>query len=122
MKLFNAVAVSAVLFGSASAFTFRPSVKKVSSLSMATTIDKFGGKHDGYSDKPLYTPKSTTPEPVRKVSWFQKQSLPDVIIEPSFFLTYAVALLGPLILWYHPCKFVDRVCAIVLLIHPIGYA
>lgn len=30
--------------------------------------------------------------------------MPDVMLEPDYFLTVAVALLGPLIIWYHPCE------------------
>lgn len=29
----------------------------------------------------------------------------DVMIDPNYFLTWAMALLGPLIIWYHPCMY-----------------
>jgi hypothetical protein len=59
---------------------------------------------DSWSNKPLYFPESTTPVAARKVSKFERMRMSDVVIPPNFFLAYAVALLGPLIMWYHPCK------------------
>jgi hypothetical protein len=48
--------------------------------------------------------KTTTPVAVRNLSWLEKQTMKDVMIEPDYLLSIAIALLGPLIIWYHPCK------------------
>lgn len=68
------------------------------------------GPSDGWSDKPLYQPKSTPPVADKKVSWLARQAMPDVMIDPSYFLTWAVAALCPLIIWYHPCEFFRLEC------------
>jgi len=104
MKLLTTAVVSALLAGNAVAFAPCPatSIKKQSSLH-ASTVN--GVPNDGYSNKPLFERKSTTPIADRKVSWIQRQTLPDAMIDPNYFLTFAVAILGPLIWWYHPCKF-----------------
>lgn len=49
-----------------------------------------------YQTKPVakYTP-----------SWMERVTMPNVMIEPDYFLTVGVALLCPLIIWYHPCTF-----------------
>ena len=59
---------------------------------------------DGWSDKPAYKPKSTTPVAKNSVGWMQRQMMEDVMIDPDYFLAAATALLCPLIIWYHPCK------------------
>lgn len=56
---------------------------------------------DGWTGRSAYKPKSTTPVATKKVSWLERQTMSNVIIEPSYFLTWAMALLGPLIMWYH---------------------
>ena len=54
---------------------------------------------------PQQQQQSTKPvAPAKKLNWIAKQTLPDAMIEPSYYLTWAVALLGPLIIWYHPRK------------------
>jgi Protein of unknown function (DUF3119) len=102
IKLFILAVASTLLVGNDVA-AFSPSVKRgASSLPMASTV----GVNDGAyrNKKPFSTPKSTTPVPAKKVNWIQKQMLSDVMIDPDFSLTWTVALLGPLIWWYHPCE------------------
>jgi hypothetical protein len=38
------------------------------------------------------------------VSKSDRSKMDDVMLDPNYFLTFAVAALGPLIMWYHPCK------------------
>lgn len=102
IKLFILAVASTLLVGN-DVTAFSPSVKKgASSLPMASTV----GVNDGYRNKkPFSTPKKTTTRvPAKKVNWIQKQMLSDVMIDPDFSLTWTVALLGPLIWWYHPCE------------------
>jgi len=62
---------------------------------------------DGWSEKPLYTRESTTPVADPKFSRLQRMMMKDEVIPPDFSLTWAVALLGPLILAYHPSYMAD---------------
>lgn len=62
---------------------------------------------DGWSDKPAYKPKSTTPVAKKNVGWLQRQVMEDVMIEPDYFLAISTALLCPLIIWYHPSYAAD---------------
>ena len=78
-------------------------VHRGTALSMASTVEP-KPTFDDWSDKPLTQKRSTKPEPVRQVSKRERERIPDVMIEPNYFLTWAVLLLGPLIWWYHPCK------------------
>jgi len=64
-------------------------------------------RKDAWVNKPAYTPRSTTPVADKKVNWIQRQTMENVMIEPNFYLTWAVALLGPLIIWYHPSYAAD---------------
>lgn len=59
---------------------------------------------DSWSDKPLHRSESTTPVAERKVSKRERAAMSDVVIPPDYTLAYATALLGPLIMWYHPCE------------------
>ena len=97
MKLIFAAILANVAAG------FQPvsfTVHRVTALSMASSLapkpslNEWNGKS-----------KNSAPEAVRKVSKRERERLPDVMIEPSYFLTQALCLLGPLIWWYHPCKF-----------------
>ena len=40
----------------------------------------------------------------------ERNKMKDVAIDPDYWLSINVALLCPLILWYHPCKFFEGVC------------
>lgn len=102
MKLLIAALLASGAVAFAPVTTNVGSKQSSSPISMASTVDRF--PKDDYSNKPLYQPKSTTPVADRKVSWLERQTLPDVMIEPSYFLTWAVLALGPLIWWYHPCE------------------
>jgi hypothetical protein len=66
---------------------------------------------DDWSDKPIPPRRATKPVPVRDVSWAQKKSLPNATISPNFYLTWCFAILGGVILWYHPGKFMKGVTA-----------
>lgn len=95
------------LAGTASAFVATPSrFSKTSVLSAATTGDDFGKRQhpNDWTGYPLTEKKSTNPVPARKVTAAQRAKMEDVMIEPNYFLTWAVAALGPLIMWYHPCE------------------
>jgi hypothetical protein len=62
--------------------------------------------NDGWTGKPGYVKSSTKSVPSSKqVSKLERMTMKDVMIDPNYYLTYAVALLGPLIMWYHPCKY-----------------
>jgi hypothetical protein len=71
----------------------------------ASSIEPDKKSNDGWTGKPGYVRKSMEPVADKKISKLQRMTLQDVMIEPNYFLTYAVALLGPLIIWYHPCKY-----------------
>jgi hypothetical protein len=96
------VALLFFLCSGASAFTASKSrATWATSLNVVTTPDNL----DSWLEKPLHRRVSTTPVADRKVTKFERMMMPDVVIPPSYSLTWAVALLGPLIMWYHPCKF-----------------
>jgi hypothetical protein len=82
----------------------RLATKTTSSLSAATPVKN---RRDDWSDKPIPERKSTQPAPEKIVNNIQRAMMKDVVIDPDYFITWAVALLGPLILWYHPCKCFD---------------
>jgi len=75
----------------------------LSSLHAVSTPEEL----DSWSNKPLYIPESTTPVASRKVTKFERMMMQDVVIPPNYFLSVAVALLGPLIMWYHPSYMAD---------------
>lgn len=91
-------------FAAASAFQVAPQQRGATKLGAATTGDFH---KDDWSEKPILERKSTTPVATRKVTPFQRSMMKDVVIPPDFSLTWAVALLGPLIAWYHPSYAVD---------------
>lgn len=73
-------------------------------LAAASTGDNFSKKPNDWTGYPVGEQKSTTPVSARKVTPFQRAMMADVMIDPNYFLTWAVAALCPLIIWYHPCK------------------
>ena len=94
------------LLGTAAAFApLQVTVRKQTALHMSAIAPR---PTNDWNDRPQHEEKSTEPKPVRKVSWLKKQTLPDVMIKPDYFLTWAFFLLGPLIIWYHPCKHVEQ--------------
>lgn len=62
-----------------------------------------GPKND-WVGKPLYSPRSIKPVASNKVLPIQRAMMEDVMIDPNYSLVWATFLLGPLIIWYHPCK------------------
>lgn len=105
---FTATMLKAILITSlvAAAAGFQPAVQRRNAfLKMASTVaPRSSPSLDDWSNKPLPQRKSTTPVAVRKVSKQERERIPDVMIDANYFLTWGVALLGPLIWWYHPCK------------------
>ncbi len=93
------------LTSTVSAFNLAPveSVSKTA-LSAASTGNNFNKRPNDWTGYALSEKTSTTPVSARKVSPFQRTMMADVMIEPNYFLTWAVAALCPLIIWYHPCK------------------
>lgn len=61
------------------------------------------GAADDWSTKPLHVRKATTPVKDPKASRTNRMLMRDVVVPPDYSLTWAVGLLGPLIMWYHPC-------------------
>ena len=103
-------AVLAVLASTTSAFApaqslHRATTKKTTALNVASTPGDFQRPKDDWSNKPLHTPTSTTPVADKKVSKWERAMMPNYVVSPDYTLSWAVALLGPLIMWYHPCKF-----------------
>jgi len=99
------VALLLSLCAASSAFVAVPSrsALKTTSLNVASTPENL----DSWSDKPLYVPQSTKPVAARKVSKWERMTMADTVIPPNFSLAAAVALLGPLIMWYHPSYMAD---------------
>jgi len=61
---------------------------------------------DSWSDKPIHDHSESTPlERKKNVSWIERRTMSDVIIDPDYSLALGVALLCPLIIWYHPSEF-----------------
>jgi hypothetical protein len=85
-----------------SAFVVAPSRVSAIALKAARYNDRM--RIDDWSDKPVPDKKSTKSFPTKVVTGWQRKKMDDVMIPPDFTLTWAVALLGPLIWWYHPCK------------------
>lgn len=83
--------------GSALAFAPAPTVKSSSVLKMSSISIKPDGSIPPHK-------RSTIPKPVREVNWMEKATMKDVVLDPDYTLTWAMALLGGLIIWYHPCK------------------
>jgi hypothetical protein len=93
---------------SVSAFVSR-SPNIVSAFSSVTTtlnaISTPPKNSDEWSEKPLYVRESTTPVADPKFSRLQRMMMNDAVIPADFSLTWAVVLVGPLIMVYHPCKY-----------------
>jgi len=96
----------------ASAFVAAPSRHALTTSSATTTTLDVASLNkpnsdglDSWSGKPLNTHESTTPVTDPKFSKRNRMMMKDVVLPPSFSLTWAVALLGPLIMSYHPCKY-----------------
>jgi hypothetical protein len=66
---------------------------------------------DDWSDKPIPRRRTTKPVPARVVSTRTKRAMADAVVSPNFYLAWAFAILGAVILWYHPGKFIKGVAA-----------
>ena len=60
---------------------------------------------DSWSNKPLHVHKTTTPIADPKFSRLGRMTMKDVVLPPDYSLTWTLALLGPLIIAYHPCMY-----------------
>lgn len=81
---------------------FSPSPMSTKTTSTALKAALTGKPHNDWSDKPGYTPVSTTPVASNVVTKAQRERMADVMIDPDYYLTVGTALLCPLIIWYHP--------------------
>mmetsp|Transcript_24234 Transcript_24234/g.67534 ORF Transcript_24234/g.67534 Transcript_24234/m.67534 type:complete len:260 (-) Transcript_24234:259-1038(-) len=94
----------------ATAFALSPSKQQRCSTTLNVGLSHWqdGGSNDDWSDKPIPKYESTATRsslgPVPAVQRWMKE---DVMIDPSYTLTMAVAALGPLIMWYHPSYALD---------------
>lgn len=94
--------VALLLLFSAQALGFNVPAAKVSTLTALDAVSTGNnfpkGDWEGYS---LHKREDTVPQ----TSTSRGRAKDDVIIDPNFSLAAAVFALGPLIMWYHPCKF-----------------
>eukprot|EP00546_Thalassionema_frauenfeldii_P010586 CAMPEP_0178918178 /NCGR_PEP_ID=MMETSP0786-20121207/13681_1 /TAXON_ID=186022 /ORGANISM="Thalassionema frauenfeldii, Strain CCMP 1798" /LENGTH=256 /DNA_ID=CAMNT_0020591857 /DNA_START=53 /DNA_END=823 /DNA_ORIENTATION=- len=96
-----------LLLSFARTWAFAPSLAKGCSSVTALRMSSVAPKLDGWKDKPLYSPKETTPEPVRHVSWFERQMQGDIILDPDYSLAWMFLILGFAIVGYHPSYYED---------------
>lgn len=73
------------------------------SLHVAGGIRPAQDEKDYWAQQPLHTKASSASVPVKKVTVAERNKIQDVMIDEDYWLTWAVALLCPLIIWYHPC-------------------
>ena len=64
-----------------------------------------GFPEEEWSGYALHKRSDTVPIPSESAS--RRFAMDDVMIDPNYSLAAAVAALGPLIMWYHPCKLVS---------------
>mmetsp|Transcript_25090 Transcript_25090/g.59604 ORF Transcript_25090/g.59604 Transcript_25090/m.59604 type:complete len:271 (+) Transcript_25090:165-977(+) len=102
-------AILVALASTTSAFAPAASLHRATktALNVASTPGDFQNPKDDWSNKPLHTPTSTTPVADKKVSKWERSMMPNFVVSPDYTLTWAVALLGPLIMWYHPSYMAD---------------
>lgn len=107
------VFITSLLFVTTTAFV---PVKKTqispSALHMAASSIGPQKPKDGWTGKPGYVSKSA-PVIEKKVSKLDRMMMKDVMIEPNYFLSWSVALLCPLIIWYHPSYALDNSPSII---------
>lgn len=80
------------------------------SSSVATSLDVSSiPPHDldNWSNKPSHVHESTTPVADPKFSRLGRMMMKDAVLPPNFSLTWTFALLGPLIISYHPSYMID---------------
>lgn len=110
MKLSSSVILMLTLGVSSGFVPGTSNIKKLTSLNVATSRGQYG-KWDDWSEKPVVPKKQSPTEsvvsPNAKTGFFAKQRIDDVVVEPDFFFTWSLALLGPLIMWYHPSYAAD---------------
>jgi hypothetical protein len=92
------------LASTASAFQLAPTRVATISPFFASATDDDDLKPNDWTGYPVGDKRSTMPISARKINPFQRATMQDVMIDPNFTLAVAFAALGPLIMWYHPCK------------------
>jgi len=95
----------ALLLSSATAF-FVPShtAGQTTSLKVASVPPE---DLDSWTGKPLNTHETTTPLADPKFNRLNRMMMKDVVLPPDYSLTWVLALLGPLIMVYHPSYMAD---------------
>jgi hypothetical protein len=82
------------------------SIKARSSTAVSMAASSFPKPpQHGWEGKPVTHKGEKTTKPVaakNASSWLERKTMGDVMLEPSYALTWAVAALCPLIIWYHP--------------------
>jgi hypothetical protein len=110
-----------------SGFTPSPSASSICRGATTTALGVAGGYHrnsngqkkpaaaaqddeDYWAGMPLRGGRDRSTEPVadRAVTASDRRRMEDVMIKEDYWLTWAMAMLGPLIIWYHPCTFFCR--------------
>lgn len=95
--------IFAFLSVTGSAFLARPMPLASSKSALAAASGMFG------PHGPRLGQESTVPVADRKVSRAEVARMKDVVLDPDYRLTIWFASLCPLILWYHPCKWLNLV-------------
>jgi hypothetical protein len=107
-----------------SGFTPSPSASSICRGATTTALGVAGGYHrnsngqkkpaaaaqddeDYWAGMPLRGGRDRSTEPVadRAVTASDRRRMEDVMIKEDYWLTWAMAMLGPLIIWYHPCTY-----------------
>mmetsp|Transcript_22739 Transcript_22739/g.31758 ORF Transcript_22739/g.31758 Transcript_22739/m.31758 type:complete len:253 (+) Transcript_22739:82-840(+) len=102
------IAATLLVASTASAFTSIASPRsKLNSFALNSATAQNGKWSDDYSAYPLHEPKNTTPEPVKPAGIFGRKAVPDITLDPDYYLTWCFAIVGALITWYHPSYAVD---------------
>jgi hypothetical protein len=88
-----------------SAFVAKPGSPTVSSAVTSLEVASIPPEDlDNWSNKPLHVHKSTTPVADPKFNMLGRMMMKDVVLPPNYSLTWVLALCGPLIMAYHPCR------------------
>ena len=82
--------------------SFSPSTIMARSSSKSSSLQAASGIGNS---RPRFGEVSTEPVATVKVSQKQRNAMKDVVIDPDYSLSWQIAALCPLIIWYHPCKY-----------------
>ena len=95
---------------STSAFVTGPNHRALSISSSLDVASIPPEELDAWSNKPLHKHETTTPVADPKFSRLGRMMMKDVVLPPDYSLTWSLALLGPLIISYHPCTYTFHLC------------